>query len=92
MTKEEIKIISESMVESSKIGTANALGYIKAGLEASKDVRIPIMNRQGETVAIKQPYLTDGVRELVDFMIIWLDEAIKQVDESRESNKGEKND
>ena len=92
MTKDEMKMLADGMIESSKIGTANGLSYIKGGFEAFKECKIPVLSKDGDIIGFNTPYVNKGVRELVDFMIIWLDEAIKQVDESRESNKDKRND
>lgn len=78
MNDEQMKAIAESLVESSKLGTANALTYIQKGLEAFKEVRIPINEN-----SVKVPYLISGVREFVDFMLIYLEEAIKSMEENK---------
>lgn len=85
MNDNQLKVILDSLVEASKMGTANALTYIQKGLEAFKNVKIPILNRDGEAYAVKEPYRQEGVREFVDFMIIYLDEAIKSIDNKDKS-------
>lgn len=81
MTKEEAKIISESMVEMGKVATANTLGYVKAGFEAFKKVEIPVLNQNGECIGLKTPYKNNmEIQNLVDFMITFLDESIKNID------------
>ncbi len=80
MTQEEIKILSESMVESSKLGAVNALGYIKAGFEAYKAVEIPIANEYRKRI----PYREDKeVQTFIDFMLVYLDEAIKSLEKKK---------
>lgn len=79
MNENQIKIISESLVEASKLGTVNALTYIQKGLEAYKVVKIPIVS--GERI----PYRDDKqVKTFVDFMLIYLDEAIKSLEKDKE--------
>lgn len=81
MTKEEIKIMSESMVGFGKTATASSLDFVKKGFEAFKTIEIPIIAPNGDCASIKAPYRdNEGVRNLVDFMIIFLDEAIKDID------------
>lgn len=84
MTQEQIKIISESLVESSKLGTVNSLGYIKAGLEAYKKVKISIVGNDGQCHGERIPYEEDKeVQTFVDFMLIYLDEAIKSLEKDK---------
>lgn len=85
MTQEQMKIISASLVESSKLGTVNSLGYIKAGLEAYKVLEIPIVSEDGQYCYGKRiPYIQDkGVQTFVDFMLVYLDEAIKSLEKDK---------
>lgn len=85
MTQEEIKILTESLVEASKLGTANALGYIKTGLEGYKKVKIPIVSNDGQyCLGERKPYEQDKqVQTFVDFMLVYLDEAIKSLEKGK---------
>lgn len=74
------QIIVEGLKGTSNVITANTLGYIKAGVEAFKNYEIPVFNEKGECNTLKRPYYANGVREFVDFMIIFLDESIKELD------------
>lgn len=82
MTKEEAKILSESMVEMGKMATANSLTFLKNGFEAFKKVKIPMLSADGNCCyGYKMPYTdNEQVRQLVDFMVVYLDEAIKDID------------
>lgn len=82
MNENQAKIIAESLVKASKVGTVNALTYVQKGFEAFKKIEIPVNEN-----SIKIPYQTSGVREFVDFMIIYLDEAIKTMEDKKD--KGE---
>lgn len=93
MTQEEIKILAESMVESSKLGTANALTYVQKGLEAYKVVKIPITSEDGQyCYGMRKPYKEDKqVQTFIDFMLVYLDEAIKTLEKGeKEHEKDEK--
>ncbi len=86
MTQEEIKILSESMVESSKLGTVNALTYIQKGLEAFKTVEIPLLasNDGKHYYGKRKPYEEDKtLQTFVDFMLVYLDEAIKSLEKGK---------
>ena len=90
MNENQMKIIADSLVEASKLGTVNALTYIQKGLEAYKTVEIPFVSGDGKNYYYQQlyriPYKEDqGVRTFIDFMLVYLDEAIK----SLERNKSE---
>ena len=87
MTKEEIKIMTESLIEATKMGTANALTYIQKGLEAYKEVKIPIVSKDGQyCYGNRIPYRDDKeVQTFVDFMLIYLDEAIKSLTKENKS-------
>ena len=85
MNDEQIKIITDGLVGASKLGTVNALTYIQKGLEAFKVLEIPLLNQSGECCGLLKPYRKEGTREFVDFMLVYLDEAIKGL----EGNKGE---
>ena len=79
MNQEELKVIAESLAEASKIGTANALTYIQKGLEGFKKLEISL----GECYGVIRPYKKEGVKEFVDFMLVYLDEAIKGLDKGK---------
>lgn len=86
MNEKEVKIMAENLVEASKIGTVNALTYIQQGLETYKKVEIPVVSRDGQCYGnLKRiPYNEDKeVRMFVDFMLVYLDEAIKQLDKGK---------
>ena len=85
MTEEQIKIITDGLAAASKLGTVNALTYLQKGFEAFKVLEIPLLNQTGECYGLSRPYRKEGVREFVDFMLVYLDEAIKGL----EGNKGE---
>jgi len=89
MTPEQIKIISESLVEASKLGTQNALTYIQKGLEAYKKVEIPIVSEDGQRYCgLKKPYEEDKqVKTFIDFMLVYLGEAIKTLEKNDKENK-----
>ncbi|MBR3208813.1 MAG: hypothetical protein IKF82_00950 [Bacilli bacterium] len=82
-----MKVIVDSLVEASKLGTSNALNYIKTGLEAYKKVEIPIVSEDGLAYyGLRKPYEEDkAIQTFVDFMLVYLDEAIKGF----EKGKGE---
>lgn len=85
MTQEKIKIISESLVEASKLGTVNALTYIQKGLEGYKKVKIPIVNSDGQyCYGERIPYKEDKqVQIFIDFMLVYLGEAIKTLEKGK---------
>lgn len=88
MNENLAKIIAESLVEASKMGTVNALTYIQKGLEAYKMVEIPIVSSiqiDGKyCCGSRIPYLEDKqVQTFVDFMLVYLDEAIKSLDKGK---------
>ena len=85
MTQEEIKIISESLVEASKLGAVNALTYIQKGFEAYKVVKVPIVSYNGQyCYGERIPYKEDKqVQTFVDFMLVYLDEAIKSLEKGK---------
>jgi len=87
MNEKQMKIITESLVETSKLGTVNALTYIQKGLEAYKKVEIPLVSKDGQyNYGVRKPYEEDiEVRTFINFMLVYLDEAIKGL----EGNKGE---
>lgn len=77
-----MKVIAESLVEASKLGTVNALTYIKLGFEAYKKVEIPV-SVDGRYIRI--PYRDDKViQTFVDFMLVYLGEAIKGLEKKKE--------
>lgn len=77
----EIEYI-ESMVEMGKMATANSLTYMKSGFEAMKKTKIPMVSQDGQyCYGVKEPYKTsEEIKFIVDFMITYLDEAIKGID------------
>lgn len=87
MTKEEIKIIADSMVESSKIGTENSLEFIKQGLKAYKELEIPIVSADGQyCYGVRIPYKQDkAIQSFVDFMLNFIDESIKMLEKKGKS-------
>ena len=83
MTEQEKKIMIDALLECSKLSTTNALTYIQKGLEAYKTVEIPIANEYRKRI----PYRDDkDIQTFVDFMLVYLDEAIKKLDKK---DKGE---
>ena len=83
MNENQMKVITESLVEASKLGTVNALTYIKLGFEAYKKVAIPIV---GERSYVRIPYREDkAIQNFVDFMLVYLNEAIKGLDKKDKS-------
>lgn len=87
MNPEQLKVITESLVEASNLGTVNALGYIQKGLEGYKKLEIPIVSEDGQCCyGFRIPYREDkGVQTFVDFMLVYLDEAIKTLDKKEKS-------
>lgn len=70
-------IILECVKDASKMTTTNALTCIQKGLEAYKEVEIPI-SKDGRYCRI--PYRDNKeVQTFVDFMLVYLDEAIKSL-------------
>lgn len=56
-----------------------------SGFEAYKKVKIPIINNDGECCGERIPYKEDKqVQTFVDFMLVYLDEAIKSLDKNKE--------
>lgn len=85
MNENQMKVIADSLVEASKLGTVNALTYIQKGLEAYKKVEIPIVSSDGQyCYVVRKPYKEDKeVQTFVDFMIVYLDEAIKVLEKGK---------
>jgi len=85
MNKNQIKVITESLALMSKVGTVNALDYIKNCLEAYKKVEIPIVSSDGWIKCPPRiPYEEDkGVKTFIDFMLVYLDEAIKSLEKGK---------
>ena len=83
MNENQIKVIVDSLVEASKLGTTNALAYIKTGLEAFKQLKYPITDRYGNGIGVDVPYNEKGIRDFVDFMLVYLDEAIKGLEKDK---------
>ena len=88
MNESQIQIIAESLVKASKLGTVNALTYIQKGLEAYKTVDIPFVSHDGNNYyqqLYRIPYKEDqGVRTFIDFMLVYLDEAIKSLEKGKD--------
>ena len=88
MDEKEIKVLTESLVEVSKLGTVNALTYIKSGLESYKKLEIPNVSEDGHYIVTRKPYKEDKeVQMFVDFMLVYLDEAIKSLELTKEKSK-----
>lgn len=88
MNEEQTKIIADSLGEASKLGTVNALTYIQKGLEAYKTVEIHIVTSlkiDGKYCSGRRiPYRDNKeVRSFIDFMLIYLDEAIKSLEKDK---------
>lgn len=71
-----------------KHSITNALTYIQKGIEAYKTLETPclVISKDGEHYEIgsRIPYNEDnGVRTFVDFMLIYLDEAIKSLEKDK---------
>ena len=79
MNENLIKVITEGMVEASKLGTVNALTYIEKGLESYKKLELSRVSEDGQyCYGIRTPYKEDKeVQTFVDFMLVFLGEAIK---------------
>ena len=88
MNKDQIKIIADGLVEASKLGTVNALTCIQKGLEAYKEVEIPIISNYGQGgYVVRTPYKEDKqVQTFIDFMLVYLDEAIKMLEKGKSEN------
>jgi len=88
MNENQMQIIAESLVKASKLGTVNALTYIQKGLEAYKTVDIPFVSHDGNNYyqqLYRIPYKEDqGVRTFIDFMLVYLDEAIKSLEKGKD--------
>ena len=89
MTEKEVKLLSESMIELSNLTIQNTLTYLKSGLEAFKKCDVPIIDSTAQNcVGIKNVYKkNDDVRMFVDFLIVFLDEAIKNQEEKLRAKK-----
>ena len=93
MTKEEVKLLSETMTELSDLTIQNTLTYLKSGLEAFKKCDIPLIDSTGQNCkGIKNVYKqNEDIRMLVDFLIVFLDEAIKNQEKRiKEKKEGQK--
>ena len=77
MDENQIKIMVDSLVDASKLGTVNALTYIKTGFETYKKVEI------------RNDCKSKEVQIFVEFMIIYLNEAIKTLDKKNEVEENE---
>lgn len=83
MNDAQLKVITEGLVEASKLGTVNALTFIQKGFEAYKVLEIPIV---GERNYVRIPYKEDkAIQTFVDFMLVYLEEAIKTLDKKDKS-------
>lgn len=83
MNESQMKIITEGLVEASRLGTTSALAYIKAGLEAYEKLEIPRV-----CYGFRRPYNEDkAIQIFVDFMLVYLDEAIKELDKKDKSEE-----
>lgn len=85
MNESQIKVIANSLLEASKLGTVNALTCIKTGLEAYKTVEIPRVSEDGQyCYGLRIPYKQNKeVQTFVDFMLVYLDEAIKGLEKDK---------
>ena len=86
MNENQMKIIADSLLEASKLGTVNALTYIQKGFEAYKEVEIPLLasNDGKHCYGIRRPYEQDKqIKTFVDFMLVYLDEAIKDLEKDK---------
>lgn len=90
MTEKEAKLLSESMIELSNLTIQNTLMYLKSGLEAFKKCDVPLIDSTGQNcTGIKNVYKqNEDIRMLVDFLIVFLDEAIKNQEEKIKAKKG----
>ena len=90
--KDEIKILADSMVEMGKMSTANSLEYLKYVFEAFKKLRIPKVSQDGQyCYGVIEPYRnTKELQYIVDFMITYLEGAIKQIDNKKEDEPNDK--
>ena len=89
MTKEEVKLLSETMIELSDLTIQNTLTYLKSGLEAFKKCEVPLLDSTAQNcIGIKNVYEQNkDIRMLVDFLLIFLDEAIKNQEEKIKAKK-----
>lgn len=87
MTEQEKKIIIDSLLECSNLSITNALTYIQKGLEAYKEVEIPIVSADGQyCYGVRTPYRDDkAIQTFIDFMLVYLDEAIKDLEKKGKS-------
>ena len=90
MTQEEVKLLSETMTELSDLTIQNTLTYLKSGLEAFKKCEVPLLDSTAQNCrGFKNVYeQNEDIRLLVDFLIVFLDEAIKNQEERIKAKKG----
>ena len=82
-SKDEVKILTESMIEMGKMSTANSLEYLKCGFEALKKAKIPMVSQDGQTCYdVIEP--SKELQYMIDFMITYLEVAIKQINNKKE--------
>lgn len=86
ISKDEIKILTDSMIETGKISTINSLECLKYGFEAFKKSKIPMVSQDGQSCyGVIEPYKNSKeLQYIVDFMIIYLEEAIEQINSKKE--------
>ena len=91
MTPEEIQVIKDLLLDSSKVGTLNALTFILKGLEALKSFQVPMVTYDMDM----EPYELHGYRkpnfkESVDFLITYIQTSIDIIGEVGQPKKEEK--
>lgn len=91
MNEGQMKVITEGIVESAKLGAVNALTYIQKSLEAYKTLKLPIISGDGQYYYGERiPYEQDKqVQTFVDFMLVCLNEVLKKYDKENEAKKNE---
>ena len=91
MTPEEMQVIKDSLLDSSKVGTLNALTFIQKGLEALKALQIPMVTYDMNN----EPYEFHGYRkpnfqESIDFLITYIQTSLDTIGEVGQPKKEEK--
>ena len=89
MTKEEAKIVSETMVEMCEVTSAKTIDLVKNGFEKFKTLEVPRVSQDGQyCYGISHPYKENkDLQQLVDFMITYLDVCIESINIQIEKNK-----
>ncbi len=90
MREEDAKVVTDGMVDIGKIAIASSIDILKSGFEGFRDLRIPVTCQDGSCIGMITPYEEDkSIRYLVDFMIVYLDEASKKIYDTKQGEKHE---